>query len=229
MGPPPPSLQGPSLSLGVPPIPSHADTYNKRHAQAGGRFHMAFYQLSRGFLLRFGDLKYKLVWYLQDQARCEPARGERAGDANHGDLDHVRCRPLQRRVGRRALPERPDVEVPILEFGDIARPAEQGLDIPPLPRLGHRPIEPRPHPREACEVLPDELLRLVLRDPELARQGEGPLSVDGAEVDGLGAGPHLRRDLVLRHAEDDRRCLAVYVPALLERLEERGVPRGVRD
>src|SRR2546425_10727851 len=97
----------------------------------------------------FRSLKYKLVMDLQDHARCDPARAERAGDANHGDLDQVRCRPLQRRVGRRALPERPDVEVPILEFGDIAPPAEQGLDIPPLPRLGHRPIEPRPHAGEA--------------------------------------------------------------------------------
>src|SRR2546425_6657065 len=57
----------------------------------------------------FRSLKYKLVMDLQDHARCEPARGERAGDTNHGDLDQVRCRPLQRRVGRRALPERPDV------------------------------------------------------------------------------------------------------------------------
>src|SRR2546430_6702872 len=67
-------------------------------------------------------------------------------------------------------PERPDVEVPILEFGDIAPPAEQGLDIPPLPRLGHRPIEPRPHAGEAREVFPDELLRSEEHTSELQSQ-----------------------------------------------------------
>src|SRR2546427_10826626 len=84
-------------------------------------------------------------------------------------------------------------EVPVPELGDVAPPPEQRLDVPPVACLRHGPIEPRPHAGEARKILGDELLRLVLGDSELAREGEGTLAVDGGEGDGLGAGAHLGR------------------------------------
>src|SRR2546430_16020425 len=80
----------------------------------------------------------------------------------------------------------------------------RSLDIPPLARLGHRAIEPGPDPGEAGEVLLDESFRVILGDAELSGESERPLSVDRGEVDRLGAGSHVRGDLVLRHVEIGR-------------------------
>src|SRR5205814_6534054 len=66
-----------------------------------------------------------------------------------------------------------------------------------------------------------ESFRVILGDAELAGESERPLPVDRGEVDRLGAGSHVRGDLVLRHVEDERRRLAMNVPALLEGLDER--------
>src|SRR6266850_2895355 len=186
---------------------------------------MAFYQLRGGFPLPGRYLKYKLVMYLYDHAGCKPPLPQTSGDPDHRDLDQVRGRALEGRVGGGTLAECSDVVVAVLELRYVAPPSEQCLDIPFLARLGNGAIEPGPDPGEAGEVLLDEPLRVVLGDAELAGQGERPLPVDRAEVDRLRAGAHVRGDLVLRHAEDDGRSLAVNVPALLEGFDERRVAR----
>src|SRR5439155_1537216 len=66
-------------------------------------------------------------------------------------------------------------------------------------------------------------LGFVQGDAELAGEGEGSLPVNRGEVDGLGARPDLGGDLLLGHAEDERRGLSVNIPAPLERLHERRV------
>src|SRR6266550_1704924 len=199
---PPPILQEPCLSLGIDPIASNTDTYDQGNAQYGGRLHMAFYQAAR-----------------------EPLLGEGPVDADHGDLDEIGGGALEWRVGRRALSEGADVEVAIAQLGNVAAAAEDGLDVAVLPGGGDSAIEPGADAREPGEVRADELLRFLLGDAELAGEGERPLTVDRAEIDRLGARAHLGRDLVLRHAEDDRRGLAMDVAPLLERLHERRVPR----
>src|SRR5207244_1558800 len=80
--------------------------------------------------------------------------------------------------------------------------------------LSHRSIEPGPDAGEAGEVLLDESIRVILSNAELAGQSERALPVDRGEVDRLRASAHFRGDLVLGHVEDDRRRLAVNVPAL---------------
>src|SRR5438128_2800832 len=218
-------LQEPCLPLRIDPIHSHADTYDQWDPQLGGSLHMAFYQLCGGFRLPVRDLNYKLVMDLQDHAGCEPLLFQGAGDADHRDFDQVGRRSLKGGVGGRTFPERADVVVTILQLRDVAPPSKQCLDIPLLARLGHGAIEPGPDTGEAGEVLLDEPLRVILGDAELAGQGERPLAIDRSEVDRLGARAHFRRDLIVRHAEDDRRRLAVNVPALLEGCDERRVAR----
>src|SRR6266545_1068585 len=220
-----PLSQEPCSALRIDPIRSNTDSYDQRNAQLGGTLHMAFYEVRCDLLLPARHLKHKLVMDLQDHVGGETPLAQRAGDADHGDLDEVARRALERRVGRGALAEGADVEVLVLELGDVAAPAEQGLHVPPLARRGDGAIEPGAHAREAGEVLLDEALRVILRDGELAGQGKRSLAVDRGEVDRLRAGSHFRRDLVVRHAEDDRRGLAVNVPALLEGFDERRVAR----
>src|SRR2546430_12412040 len=43
--------QEPCLTLGIDPIASHTDTYDERHAQIRGPFHMSFYQVCGAHLM----------------------------------------------------------------------------------------------------------------------------------------------------------------------------------
>ena len=85
------------------------------------------------------------------------------------------------------------------------------------------PVQEAPYFGEALEVEPDELAGLLLIDAQLAAQRKGTLSIDGREVDRLCAGPHLRRDLLDRNVEDDRRGLPVDVAAPLKGADEHRV------
>src|SRR2546422_2993244 len=61
------------LTLGIDPIPSHADTYDERHAQDRGRFHVAFYKPRCVLLLRFRHLEHQFVVHLEQHAGGEAA------------------------------------------------------------------------------------------------------------------------------------------------------------
>src|SRR5262249_52997206 len=135
-------------------------------------------------------------------------------------LDEVGGRPLQRGVGRHALAERAVIEVLVVDLGDEAPASGEGLDVTELPCVLDAAIEVAAYARESAEVLLDELLRLVLGDIELLGEGEGPLAVDGAEIDGLGAGSLLGGDLRLGDPEDQRGGLAVDVAPGAEGIDE---------
>src|SRR5260370_42689450 len=147
-----PFLQEPCLTFGIEPIRSHAGSYDQGHPQSCGLLHMASYQFASDFLLAGGHLKYKLVMHLQDHAGRKTALLERARDPDHGQLDQVRRRALQRGVGGGALTEGADIEVAILELRDVAPSSEQGLDITALPPLGDGSIDPTPPAGAAGEV-----------------------------------------------------------------------------
>ena len=166
---------------------------------------------------------------LEEHAGLQAALSQRVIDADHGSLDEVGGGALQGGIGGGPLAERPDVEVLVLQLRNVAPATEQRLDVTPGAGFRHRAVEPCPHARKARKVLLNERLRLVERDAELPGQGERPLPVDRAEVDGLGAGAHLGRHVSLWHTEDQRRGLAMDVAALLERLHEGGVPREMRE
>src|SRR6266700_4821252 len=166
--------------------------------------------------------------HLQDHAGRKTTLLEGGRNAHHRDLNQVRRRPLQRRIGRRALAERADVVVAILELRDVAPPSKQCLDIPLRPSLSDGAIEPRADAGEPREVLLDELFRFILGDAELTRERERALPVNGRKIDRLGPGSHLGRHLVLGDVENDGRGLAVDVPALREGLDERGIAREMR-
>src|SRR5204862_4520640 len=117
--------------------------------------------------------------HLQNHAGRKTTLLEGRPDAHHRDLDQVRRRPLQRRIGRRALAERADVVVAILELRHVAAPSEQCLDIALRTSLSDGAIAPRADAGDAREVLLDELLRFVLGDADWARERERALPVSG--------------------------------------------------
>src|SRR5256885_1490783 len=178
-------LQEPCLTLRINPIAYHTDTYDERHSQTRGPFHMAFYQVRGAPLLPLRHLEHELVVHLQQHPSREILFAQGPLDADHGDLDQVRRRSLERGVGRGALPERTDIEVSVLQLRNVAPPSEQRLDVPSLARLRDRSVEPRPHAGKPCEILRDEPLGLLLRDAELAGQGQRSLPVDRGEIDRL--------------------------------------------
>ncbi len=149
-------------------------------------------------------------------------------DADHGDLDQVGGRTLQRRVGGGALGEGAQVEILLVDLRDVPAPAEECLHVAVLPGQPHLQIKIRAHAREALEVLRDERLGLFLGDAELPGERERALAVDGPEVDRLGARAHLRRHLRERHIEDERRGLPVDVPTRAEGMDERRIAGEVR-
>ena len=141
---------------------------------------------------------------------------QRGVNPDHGDLDQVGRRALQRGIARRALAECPDAEIAVPDLGDVAPPPEQRLDEAFVAGLLDRAVEPGPHAGEALEVLLDESLRLLESDAQLARQRERALPVDRREVDRLGAAAHLAGDLRFRHPENHSRRLTVDITTALE-------------
>src|SRR5256885_16954166 len=114
-------LQETCLTLRIDPIRSHTDSYNERHSQSRGPFHMAFYQVCGAPLLPFRHLEHELVVHLQQHPRRETALSHRALDRDHGDLDQVGGGSLERRLGRRALAARAGSDVPVLRLREIGR------------------------------------------------------------------------------------------------------------
>src|ERR1044072_2160086 len=127
---------------------------------------------------------------------------ERGVDANHRDLEQVARGPRERRIGRRALAEGANTEIAVAQLRDVAPAPEERLDEAARARLFDRLFQPGAHTGKALEILFDESLRLLERDPELARQRQCALPVNRREVDRLRAGARLSRDARLRNAED---------------------------
>ena len=82
-------------------------------------------------------------------------------------------------------------------------------------------------PAVTLEVRLDEARGFGARDARLLGERAVPHAVDHAEVDGLRACPHLARDLVLRHSEDERRRPHVNVLVRPEGLDQPRVLRQV--
>ncbi len=165
--------------------------------------------------------------HLQEHASAGVV-AERLPNADHCDLDEVGRGPLNRGVLRHSFAELAHVPRPGAQFGDIAAPSQQRLDVPRLPGLRDLFVQVAAHTREALEVLRDEPFRLVHRNAEPTRQPEGPLAVERGEVHRLGLVAHSSGDLVQGHVEDHGGGFPVDVVALAERAHEDLVAGEVR-
>ena len=118
--------------------------------------------------LRTWHLEYELVVHLKQHLGVQGTSRERLVDANHRNLDQVSRGPLNRRVGRRALAECTDVEIPIAELGDISPSIEDGLHVAMFPSELHHRIQIFANAMKALEILIDEFLRFGVSDLQLS-------------------------------------------------------------
>src|SRR3954463_10144031 len=100
------------------------------------------------------------------------------------------------------------------------RAAEERAPVPVLLGLRDRVLHELGDGREALEVAIDELLRLLLRDPQAVGEAVGGEPVDDPVVDHLGLGAHADVELVGRELEDGARGLGVHVLAAGEDVPE---------
>ena len=108
-------------------------------------------------------------------------------------------------------------------------PPEHGRRVSARARLLHRAVEECAHAGIGFEVAIDHLLGFLEADTQVLSQAESLLTVHDAEVDGLRAAAHGRRDLFERHAEDARGGRGVEVGAGAEGMHEVLVSRQVRE
>ena len=150
-------------------------------------------------------------------------------DVDQRDLEDVRRQALDAGVHR--LPftghaDRPHVR---RQLGDLATSTEQGLGVPALAGLGHRPLHVRLHRRERHEVRVEDLLRLRRRDVQPLTQPVRLHAVGEAVGDHLRLRPLLDRHVGRFHREDARRRPVVDVGAGGEGLDQTRILGQVGD
>src|SRR3989344_589284 len=111
----------------------------------------------------------------------------------HRELDDVGLCPLHRRVDSHALRLRAKSRNRRFEAREIAAAAEERLGVSEARGLGFGVFNISCEPGEILEVLREECRRLLARDrsSQSRTQGIDPHTIEDAEVDDLGAAPHL--------------------------------------
>jgi hypothetical protein len=148
---------------------------------------------------------------LHDHPRRQPGLGQLVVAADHRHLDDVRGGALDDAVDREPLAELARLPVARADLGHLAAAPEQRRDVAVLLGLRDRVLDEPRHGREALEVAVDELLRLLLRDPQPVREPVGGEAVDDPEVDHLGLRAHADGDVGVVDAEHGGGGLGVDV------------------
>src|SRR4051794_7182785 len=102
--------------------------------------------------------------YLKQHAGRELALRELIVQPDHGDLDDVRGRALDRHVDRDALGAHAHVEVPAVNVRDVPTPTSQRLRVAVCARLVDDVVTPAPHGVVLLEVALDEGAGLFAAD-----------------------------------------------------------------
>ena len=147
----------------------------------------------------------------------------------HGDLDDVRRGTLHRRVHCGALAELAAVVVGRGKLRQRTAAAVHRDRVSLGLALRDARVHELAHRAVAGEVALNELGGLLAGNVQVGGQAEIADAVDNAEVDGLGAGAHLRRDLLNRHAVDLGGRAGVHVLTAGKCIAHRRVARQVRE
>jgi len=153
--------------------------------------------------------------------------GQPSVDADHGHLDEVRRRALDRGVDGHPLGELPDVGVGGIEVGEVAATVHEGADVAVPAGLFQHPVQVAFHPGVSPEVFIDVGLGELLVEFELLGQTEGAHPVENAEIYHLGLTAHLLVNELGKDAEDGGGGAAVDVLAGPEGRNEGRILREV--
>src|SRR5947209_20082778 len=174
-----------SLLLHVHPVLARPDLDFERHVKLHRRLHLALEDVGhppRLLLRRFDE---QLVVHLHDHLRLEARRAQRLVNPEHGDLDDVAGRPLNRHVDGLALGARADVAVAVADGRDGAYAAVDGAHDTGLARLLRHLLHEPAHPGISPVVVLDDLLGLLALDADALRESERLDGVGDGEVDDL--------------------------------------------
>ena len=148
--------------------------------------------------------------------------------AQHGDLDDVRSRALDRRIQCRALGIFPSNPVRGTKLWQVTTPPKQRLRVPILPGHLNHVIQVALHSTETFEVVLHDSLGLTSADLELLGKAKGGQPVDQAVGQCLHLAAEFRGHFINRDIEDARADVIVQVLPRLICLNQPGILREVR-
>jgi len=160
---------------------------------------------------------------LHGHAGPQTALRKEPGNVDHGHLDQVGSRSLDRSVDGRPLGELPHGGRTVVDLRQIAPAAKERCHVSVAARAFQDAVEVAPHAPVLLEVPVDIGLGQLLGDVQFLGQAEGAHPVKDAEVDHLGLPAHLGVDHGGKDAEDVRSRPAVDVLAGTEGLDQGAV------
>ncbi|CAK7285478.1 hypothetical protein SGPA1_31351 [Streptomyces misionensis JCM 4497] len=184
------------------PVGAHADRDVEGGAQVHGVGHLVPDDLLDGGALAGGDLQDDFVVDLEQHPGLQFRGSQRVVHLEHGDLDDVGGRALDRRVEGHALGGLAALAVVAVEVGQIAAAAEEGRRVARGPGLVHRAAQIVPDAAEPLEVGVHQGAGLGRLDVQLLGEAEGGQAVGQAVRHRLDLAAHLRVHGGLRDAED---------------------------
>jgi len=118
------------------PVLPDARLHHNRNIQPDRGFHPLFNQWQNLLLLTPPQVEHQLIVDLQEHPALQVHCAYGPVEADHGDLDHVRRRPLYGHVDCLPLGIPPDVHVPAVDVGEVPPSPRERRDVPVPTRAG---------------------------------------------------------------------------------------------
>src|SRR5712671_4795943 len=176
-----------------------------------------------------GSFKEQFVVDLENHFRMKIFFRELAVDCNHRDFDQVGRGALKRRVERGSFGEVSQGGLRRGNFGYGPDTPEQRSRDAGFARFGERFFEIRFYPVIAREVRSYKFRGFFLVDAQLRREAERRLSINNAEINGLGRSAMLGVLRQWTHAENFLRRARVDVLSSAKRFDQHRILRKMRE
>ena len=133
-----------------------------------------------------GTLHNQFVVDLENQPGPQALRLQPGSHPDHGQLHHIRRRPLDGHVQGHPLPKGPQIVVGGLQLRQPPAAAQEGGHVTSLLGLLLDPVHIGPHPGEGLQILFHIVAGLLAAHPDVLGQGEPGDPIDDAKVHRLG-------------------------------------------
>ena len=118
----------------------------------GAALHFLLQQPGGGFRLLFWRFDNQFIVHCENQPTLQALPADPLPDPDHGQLNHIRCRPLNGGVSGHALSGAADLEIAVFQFRQGPPPAEEGSGIALLPGLLDHALHIGIHRREGGQI-----------------------------------------------------------------------------